>query len=164
MSSFHKLVDRHAVAVCHRCCLHVGPAQRHRPAVHGLAAEFFLVIVHHASIVMHFARCQHGVGMDHDAAKVVVPVQPQPEHREAGLGRNGQRHFVGHLQALGAAELLATQKLHAQQPQLLQVGCITLGQKGVARQRGVPQRLRYGRAGGARAQAGDEAMPPVSQR
>ena len=43
-------------------------------------------------------------------------------------------------------------------------GCITLGQKGVARQRGVPQRLRYGRAGGARAQAGGEAMPPVSQR
>ena len=100
-------MNDHVVAVLDGRRLHVTPAQRHRPAGHGFAAEFFLVVVNHAGVVMQFAPRQHRVGVDHDATEVVVPVQAQLEHRQAGLGRYGQRHLVSDLQAVGAAELLA---------------------------------------------------------
>ena len=108
-------MNDHVVAVLDGGLLHVTPAQRHRPAGHGLAAEFFLVMVHHAGLIMHFARRQHGVGVDHDATEIVVPVQAQLEHRQAGLGRYGQRHLVRDPQPMGAAELLAVQAVIARQ-------------------------------------------------
>jgi hypothetical protein len=79
-------------------------------AGHGLAAQPFVVFVHHAVVVGHMAARHHLIGVDHDADEAVVQRQIQVQDGQAGLRGNGHGHLVGDDQALGARELLARQK------------------------------------------------------
>ena len=83
----HELVDHDVVALGGGLAgvFHVAPRQHHRPAVHRLAGELFLEVVHDAVVVDHLALRHDHVGMHHDADEAVVPVQPEVEHRQAGL-------------------------------------------------------------------------------
>lgn len=120
-------------------CGHVLPAQGHRAAGHGFAGQHFAVAVHHTGRVGTLAARQHGAGVDHDALEVVVIGQSQVQHRQAGLRRNRHRHLIRHDEVVRAAEFLLGQKPAGQCTQLLLIGSGALGQKGVVRQRALPQ-------------------------
>ena len=100
----HELVNHHVVALGRRVarCGHVFPAQRHRAQGHGFAGEFLGVAVHHAVLVGDFAARQHRARVDHDAFEVLIPVQPQVQHRQAGLRGNRHGHGVSDLQSMRA--------------------------------------------------------------
>ncbi len=88
---------------------------------------------------------RHGFGgMHHDADEIVVPGEPalQVQHRQDGLRRDGERDFVGDDEAMRAVELLVAQEFGREAAQVLEVGSRPLGQKGVARQRGLPGSAR----------------------
>jgi hypothetical protein len=64
-------------------------------AGHGLAAQPFVVFVHHAVVVGHMAARHHLIGVDHDADEAVVQRQIQVQDGQAGLRGNGHGHLVG---------------------------------------------------------------------
>ena len=104
-----ELVNHHVVAMFGRTARggHVLPTQRDRAAVHGFAQQRFLVGMHHAGWVGADAPGQHRARMHDDAGEIVIPVQPQVQHRQASLCGDGDGHFIGHLQLVRASELLA---------------------------------------------------------
>ena len=111
----NELVNHHVVALRRRLsrCGHVGPTQCDRPHLHGLAAQLFGVAVHYASLVGHFSARQHGTGVHHNALEVVVPMQAQVQHRQAGLCGNRHGHRIRHLQAMRTKKLFVCQKFGA---------------------------------------------------
>ena len=116
-------MNHHVVAIDSRVARrrHVLPAERDGAALHGLAGQRLAVAVDHAVVVSHLAPGQHGAGVDDDAFEVVVKLQAQVQHWQAGLGGNRHGHVVGHFQGVCARELLFFQKFgrHAAQPALL---------------------------------------------
>jgi hypothetical protein len=119
----HELVDHHVVApLCGDTRLgNVVPRQHHRPAVHGLARQLFVVVVDHADLVHVLASGPNRIGMDDDAFEAVVPRQAQVQNRQAGLRCDGNGHFIADVQALHAGELFVGQEKRAQFAQAPQV-------------------------------------------
>lgn len=132
---------------------HVGPAQHHRAAWHGLAQQRLGVAVHHAGLVLPLARGNGRPRLEHDAHKVVIqrqrllwpPRAAQMQQRQTGLRRHGHGHAVRHLQAMCACELFLRQKMRGQPPQPRLLMRQQPRQKAVAQQRGPPKIVRNGR-------------------
>ena len=97
-----ELVDHDVVAPVGRLAgvADVAPRQHHRAAFHGLAGQHLVVLVHDAVVVDDLAPRQHRVGVHDDADEAVVPVEAQPQHRQAGLRGDGHGHGVGDVQAV----------------------------------------------------------------
>ena len=157
-----KLVDDDVEAFAGRGAgvAHGAPAQHQRAAVHGLAGQHLAVLVHDASAVHGFAASHHVVRLQHDADEIVVPGErafrlvgaTQPQERQAGLCSHGQRHGVGHLQAVRAGEFLVGQEVAHQPFEPCQRRGGQGGDERVVRQRGLPQRPGHGRRGRQAAQ------------
>ena len=96
-----ELVDHDVVAVDRRLAgvVDVAPGQHHRAALHRLAGEHLVVVVHDAVLVVDLAPRHHLVGMHDDADEAVVPVEPELQHRQAGLRGDRDRHLVGDVEA-----------------------------------------------------------------
>ena len=139
----HELVDDDVVADLGRLAglVDVAPGEHHRPAVHRLAGQFFLVLVHDAVVVDELTLCDHRVCMHDDALEAVVPVQAELQRRQTGLRGDRDGHLVVHGQALRAGELLVgeEQRGHLAQPSHLRF--VAPGQERKARQREPPERL-----------------------
>ncbi len=123
---------------------YVLPAQRHRPALHRLAQQRFLVLMHHAGGIALFAPRQHRARMHDDPGEIVIPGKPQAQHRQAGLRGDGDGHFIGHHKPVRAGKFLVLQKPAGQGAQLLLVASRPRGQKGMVLQGRAPQRFRNG--------------------
>jgi hypothetical protein len=120
---------------------HIPPAQHQRAAVHRLAAEFLVELVHDAGFVDHLAPRHHGIGVHDDSLEAAVPVQAETQHRQAGLRRNRDGHVVIHGQSTDAVELLLGEKQGAQFPQRIPVSGRELRKKPKPREGHDPERL-----------------------
>jgi hypothetical protein len=100
-----ELVDHHVVAFGRRpaTAAHVAPGQHHRAALDGLAAEFLVVLVHHAVVVDTCSRRATTWSGAARCRRSRRSGQPQMQHRQAGLRRHGDHHVVGQAQAGGTA-------------------------------------------------------------
>ena len=102
-----ELVNHHVVPACQMFAGrgNVLPAERDGPALHGFAGDLFFVKVVHTRRIHHATPRQHRAGVNHDACEVVIHLETQIQHGQAGLGGNRHGHLVCHFQAVRAAEL-----------------------------------------------------------
>src|SRR5438552_991129 len=121
--------------------LDIAPRQHHRAAFHRLAGQRLVVVVNDARFVHHLAPRDDLVAVHHDADEAIVAIEPEPQHRQAGLRRDRHRDLVADLKALRAGELLACEKECGEFAQHRQVDRAAPREKGIARQRQLPQRV-----------------------
>ncbi len=101
--------------------LGTAPGQDHRAVFPGLARQRCTHLVHHAVFVHVFVLDDKFIRIDDDFDPVVVEFEVKVQHQQAGLRRDDELHFAGHLQTARAADRLAVEKQRAQltQPELL---------------------------------------------
>src|ERR1700687_3089071 len=95
--------------------------------------------MHHARLVDHFALGSELAWIDDDFRPTVVPVDPQLEYQDRGLGGDLHLHQGGDFQPVSSGKMLAGKKLLQDHAQALGVRLLQAAHEEPARARAAPE-------------------------